>query len=97
MNGIDDNPFIKDENPYYGNIPVYKFGYGREDYLTKKSKNWYQLMSFDIIRNKDTGKWDVTNDEGGFVTCGNTAEEAMDALEKVLYRTNNNSGGGICY
>ena len=88
-NPIDYNP----NTPYYGNNPVYPFGRGREDYLEKKSKRHYILLGFDI---KDRGdKWEVTNDEGNFVTEGETLEDAMTALEKEIFKLNNYSGGGV--
>ena len=93
MNDIDDNPSIKDGHPYYGANPVYPFGRGREDYLEKKSKRHYILLGFDI---KDRGdKWVVTNDEGNFVTEGETLEGAMAALEKEIFKLNNSLAGGV--
>lgn len=80
-------------HPYCGSNPVYPFGRGREDYLEKKSKRHYILLGFDI---KDRGdKWVVTNDEGNFVTEGETLEDAMTALEKELFKLNNDLSGGI--
>lgn len=80
-------------HPYCGSNPVYPFGRCREDYLEKKSKRHYILLGFDI---KDRGdKWEVTNDEGHFVTEGETLEDAMTALEKEIFKLNNYLGGGI--
>ena len=86
-----DNPLYG--HPYCGSNPVYPFGRCREDYLEKKSKRHYILLGFDI---KDRGdKWVVTNDEGNFVTEGETLEDVMTALEKELFKLNNDLSGGI--
>lgn len=81
------------KNSHYGNNPVYPFGRGREDYLEKKSKKHYILLGFDIKNRGD--KWEVTNDEGNFVTEGETLEDAMTALEEVLFKLNNDLSGGV--
>ena len=61
--------------------------------MEKKSKRHYILLVFDI---KDRGdKWVVTNDEGNFVTEGETLEDVMTALEKELFKLNNDLSGGI--
>lgn len=87
-NPIDYNP----NESYYG-TPVYPFGRGREDYLEKKSKRHYILLGFDIKGRGD--KWEVTNEEGNFVTEGKTLEDAMTALEKEIFKSNNDLGGGV--
>lgn len=79
----------RNDTEFTSDNPVYPFGRGREDFLERKSRYHYELLGFDVKFNGS--QWDVTNEDGNYVACGDTAEKAFEALERVLYNANNDT------